>query len=173
MDSLQKRCLRYRAERDAARAEAAALRVQVESCHLERERRGAEAWATAGGADAVRAARALRVQVQDVTRLAEVARRACGSDPWSDRIRGPVVERFSAGGVARGVPAEAWVGVAPGEGPAKPWRASLWLQGRDGPTVLASGRVIGGRLEHGEIRTHGTADALAALSRWVGGLYAG
>lgn len=153
--------IRYRSERDAARREADELRARLEEARAERRIRGAEAWAAAGGAAAVREAAALREQVAAVTRAAKVARAACDRDPWVARIRRPLVERHAS--------AEAWVGTAPDPDPCVPWRASIWTE--DG-AVLARGRVVGTRLERGEV-VDGTEGDLAALARWVGGLYAG
>lgn len=151
-------------------SEVARLRAQVAILRGRDEDRGRAEWARAGAEVAVRDARRLAAQVADVTRLALRARQGCEVDPWSERIRRPVSQRYGDTGSRRGVSPDAWVAVAPGE-PGKPWRAVMWVGEGDRRTVLARGVVLGGRLEGGVV-ADGTAEDLGGLRGWVRGLYA-
>ena len=150
--ALVARCLRLRRERDALAEELAHYR----SVRLTLEERGREEWARAGGAEAVRQAAALREHITAITGAAMRARKACERDPWSERIRQP----------HREASAECMVGIAPDPDMHAPWRASIWT----GSTVLARGRVIGTKLERGEV-VEGTEEDLATLARWGSRLY--
>jgi hypothetical protein len=151
---------RARQEADRIRRERDELRRELhryQGIRLSLEERGREAWAASGGAEAVRQARQLREQLATATAAARRARDACEVDPWSERIRRPHRETM----------AEAMVGIAPDPDPLRPWRASMW----QGDTVLARGRVIGARLERGEV-VAGTPEDLERLARWVSRLWA-